>query len=73
MLSVASEKIVDLIGGIKPAENRLGGRNPGQGKGKSVPKNARSGGLDEKIDATTEDAASPDIHARLGMKVDTTV
>ena len=63
---------MDLIGGIKPAENRLGGRNPGQGRGKSVPKNARNAGSDEKSAATTGDAASSENDARLGMKVDTT-
>jgi hypothetical protein len=63
---------MDLISGIKPMENRLGGRRPNHGKEKSVPKNARSDAGKEKQDPEHADHASTEFDPSLGQKIDTT-
>lgn len=63
---------MDLISSIKYSENRLGGRNPNQGKGKSERKEIRN---DVAMDANAPvvaDRLSAERDAMRGRKVDTT-
>jgi len=63
---------MDLIGSIQSMENRLGGRKPNQGKGKSVQKNIRNDAGDEKNNQADTNHPSTEHDTRLGQKVDTT-
>ena len=62
---------MDLIGGIKYVESRLGGRKPDQGRGKSVPKNARNERVEEKNAPADASHSATDHDTPLGRKVDT--
>lgn len=62
---------MDLIGDIKYAENRPGGRKPDQGRGKSAQKNARSDVVEEKHAPADANHSSTNHDSRLGRKVDT--
>jgi len=63
---------MDLIGSIKYTENRLGGRKPNQGKGKSVQKNTRNDAVDEKNTQADANHSPTEYGTRLGRKIDTT-
>jgi len=63
---------MDLIGSIKFIENRLGGRKPNQGKGKSAQKNTSNDAVDEKNTQADASHSSTGYDPRLGLKVDTT-
>lgn len=66
MLSIASEQIMDFIGGIKYMDNGLGRRRPNQGKHKSVKTRVESG------TRARESRPSVECDTRRGRKVDTT-
>ena len=63
---------MDLIGGIKYVENRLGGRNPSQSRAKSAQKNARNEAPEEVNASVIADNMSAEGEILLGRKVDTT-
>ena len=63
---------MDLVGGIKSIENRLGRRKPDQGKGKPAQKNFHNDTVDEKNKQADASHSSTDNESRLGRKVDTT-
>ena len=72
MLSIAWDKIMDLIGGIKHMENRLGGRKPGHGKKEFAQDHARKEAADEENSPAPAAHPSTEGDLWLGRKVDTT-
>ena len=63
---------MDLVGNIRFMENRLGGRKPDHGKGKSAQKNTRNDAVSEKNDQADPSHSSTEADTRLGRKLDTT-
>lgn len=63
---------MDLIGSILSIENRLGGRKPSQGKGKSAQKNTSPHAADDKNRSSGEQHGEPKDEYRVGRIVDTT-
>ena len=63
---------MDLIGNIKFIENRLGGRKPKHGKGKSAQKDIHSDAVDEKNAPADTNHSTTEYDIRLGRKIDTT-
>ncbi len=63
---------MDLIGSVNFIENRLGGRKPNQGKGKSAQKNPRNNEVDEKNSQPDDHHSPTEYDSRLGRKLDTT-
>ncbi len=63
---------MDLIGSITYIENRLGGRKPNQGKGKSAHKDSRDNAVTELENQADTQHASTEYDARLGRKIDIT-
>ena len=72
MISMGWDQIMDLVGGIKHMENRLGGRRPDHGKGKPAQKNARNEVLNDEHSAALADHPATAGDIWLGRKVDTT-
>ena len=62
---------MDLIGSIHFIENRLGGRKPGQGKGKPAQKNPRKDEVGEKSSQPDDPHSPTEYDSRLGRKLDT--
>lgn len=62
---------MNLIGGIKFIENRLGGRKRYQGKEKPTQKNTRIDVVDEQKEQTDENQTSAGNDSRIGRKIDT--
>ena len=62
---------MDLIGSVKYMENRLGGRNPNQGKGKSAQKNAPHNAADDKNAQADPSRPLTEYDTRIGRKIDT--
>lgn len=63
---------MDLIGNIQYVENRFGGRNPNQNKGKLAQKNTPHNTVPEK-DTPVDSTPSPtENDTRLGRKIDIT-
>jgi len=63
---------MDLIGSVNFIENRLGGRKPSQGKGKSAQKNPRHDEVGEKSSQPDDHHSPTEYDSRLGRKLDTT-
>jgi hypothetical protein len=63
---------MDLIGGVKYLENRLGERRPNQGKRKAAQKNAGGDAVGENHAPAPPDDSSTECDTQLGRKVDTT-
>lgn len=63
---------MDLVGSINYIENRLGGRNPNQGKGKPAQKKIRTDAADDKNHQADSGNPPSEYDARLGQKIDTT-
>jgi len=63
---------MNLVGGIKFIENRLGGRKRYQGKEKPAQKNSPIDAVDEKKEQTAENQISTENDTRIGRKIDTT-
>ena len=72
MLSMTWGAIMDLIGGIKHMENRLGGRRPNHGRAKPVHEPVRRDAANETCPAAAADDAAPTRDFWIGRKVDTT-
>lgn len=64
---------MDLVGGIKYLENRLGGRKPNHGKGKSGQKNSRSEAVQQKSAQADSNSSTAASSARLRQKIDIVV
>ena len=63
---------MDLTGSVNYIENRLGGRNPNQDKGKPVRKNTHNDVVDEKSNPADSSQPPTEYDTRLGRKIDTT-
>ncbi len=73
MLSMTWDKIMDLIGGIKHMENRLGGRRPDHGKREFAQNNhSRKEAANEEHSPAPAQHPSIEGDIWIGRKVDTT-
>lgn len=72
MLSITWEKIMDLIGGIKYIQDRLGERNHHHGKDKPAPKNTRNDAVNKGNTQTDASHSAAEHDTSLGRMVDTT-
>jgi hypothetical protein len=72
MISIGWDQIMDLVGGIKHMENRLGGRRPDHGKGEHAQKNTRNEAPIDEHSAALADHPATVGDIWVGRKVDTT-
>jgi len=63
---------MDLIGSVNYIENRLGGRNPNQDRGKPAQKNIRKDAASEKITPSGSSHSQTEYDTRVGQKIDIT-